>query len=104
MIGTATEKALDPTERSAQARQLEHALRARVVGQEEALHAVVSVYQVFLAGMNLPNHPVGTLLFLGPTGSRRASWKRLRKHCSERCGRSSRWTAGNFSTATKSPN
>src|SRR3989304_1728146 len=69
MIGTATDKALDPTERSAQARQLEHALRARVVGQDEALHAVVSVYQVFLAGMNLPNHPVGTLLFLGPTGS-----------------------------------
>src|SRR3990172_5584054 len=69
MIGTATEKALDPTERSAQARQLELALRARIVGQEEALHAVVSVYQVFLAGMNLPNHPVGTLLFLGPTGS-----------------------------------
>ena len=69
MVGTATEMALDPTRQSAQARQLEDALRARIVGQEEAVQAIVSAYQVFLAGMNLPNHPVGALLLLGPTGS-----------------------------------
>jgi ATP-dependent Clp protease ATP-binding subunit ClpA len=60
---------LDPTRQSAHARHLESALRARIVGQEEAVQAIVSAYQVFLAGMNLPNHPAGTLLLLGPTGS-----------------------------------
>lgn len=69
MLGTATGMVLDPTRQSAPARQLEEALRARIVGQEEAIQAIVSAYQVFLAGMNLPNHPAGTLLFLGPTGS-----------------------------------
>ena len=69
MIATATGMILDPTQRSSQAQQLESALRARIVGQEEAIRAIVSVYQVFLAGLDLPNHPVGSLLFLGPTGS-----------------------------------
>lgn len=69
MLGTATGMVLDPTRQSAPARQLEEALRARIVGQEEAIQAIVSAYQVFLAGMNLPQHPAGTLLFLGPTGS-----------------------------------
>ena len=27
------------------------------------------LYQIFLAGMNPPNRPIGTMLFLGPTGS-----------------------------------
>jgi len=66
---TAAEMVLDPTRQSVHARHLEAALRARIVGQEEAIGAIVSAYQVFLAGMNLPNHPAGTLLFLGPTGS-----------------------------------
>jgi len=69
MLGTATGMVLDPTRQSARARHLEEALRARIVGQEEAIQAIVSAYQVFLAGMNLPNHPAGALLFLGPTGS-----------------------------------
>ncbi|MGH9782844.1 MAG: AAA family ATPase [Terriglobia bacterium] len=69
MPGTATGMILDPTRQGAQARELERALRARIVGQEEAVQSIVSAYQVFLAGMNLPNHPAGALLFLGPTGS-----------------------------------
>ena len=69
MTATATGMILDPTQRSSQAQQLEGALHARIVGQEEAIRAIVSVYQVFLAGLDLPNHPVGSLLFLGPTGS-----------------------------------
>jgi ATP-dependent Clp protease ATP-binding subunit ClpA len=28
-----------------------------------------SLYQIFLAGMNPLNRPIGTMLFLGPTGS-----------------------------------
>ncbi|MBI3896128.1 MAG: ATP-dependent Clp protease ATP-binding subunit [Acidobacteria bacterium] len=69
MIATATGMILDPTQRSSPAQQLESALRARIVGQEEAIRAIVSVYQVFLAGLDLPSRPVGSLLFLGPTGS-----------------------------------
>ena len=69
MAGIATGMVLDPTQRSSQAQQLERDLQAKIVGQEEAIRAIVSICQVFLAGMNLPNHPVGTLLFLGPTGS-----------------------------------
>jgi len=60
---------LDPTRQSPHAQQLELALRARIVGQEEAIQAIVSAYQVFVARMNLPQHPAGTLLLLGPTGS-----------------------------------
>ena len=39
------------------------------VGQERAVRRMSGLYQIFLAGMNPPNRPVGTMLFLGPTGS-----------------------------------
>jgi ATP-dependent Clp protease ATP-binding subunit ClpB len=60
---------LDPTQRSLESREFEAALRRKIVGQDEAIHAVVDLYQVFRAGMNSPGRPVGNLLFLGPTGS-----------------------------------
>jgi GGDEF domain-containing protein len=60
---------LDPTQRSLESREFEQALRARIVGQEEALRAVVDLYQVFRMEMNSPGRPVGNLLFLGPTGA-----------------------------------
>ena len=46
-----------------------NALRAKIVGQEEGVQALVDLYQVFCAGLNSPGRPVGNLLFLGPTGS-----------------------------------
>jgi ATP-dependent Clp protease ATP-binding subunit ClpB len=60
---------LDPTRMGSKAETLEADLRGRVVGQEEALQRVVGLYQTFLAGMSSPGRPVGSLLFLGPTGS-----------------------------------
>ncbi|MBZ5596761.1 MAG: AAA family ATPase [Acidobacteriia bacterium] len=60
---------LDPTRRSHDAREFDHALRRRIVGQDPALEKVVEIYQMFLAGLNPPGRPVGNLLFLGPTGS-----------------------------------
>ena len=60
---------LDPTRRSTDARELENALRRRIVGQDPAVQKVVEIYQMFLAGLNPPGRPVGNLLFLGPTGS-----------------------------------
>jgi ATP-dependent Clp protease ATP-binding subunit ClpA len=60
---------LDPTRRSHDAREFDHALRRRIVGQDQAVDKVVEIYQMFLAGLNPPGRPVGNLLFLGPTGS-----------------------------------
>ncbi len=60
---------LDPSRRSLESQEFETSLRARIVGQEEAVQVVVDMYQVFTAGMNSPGRPVGNFLFLGPTGS-----------------------------------
>ena len=60
---------LDPTQRSRESREFETALRRKIVGQDEAVQAVVDLYQVFRAGLNSPGRPVGNLLFLGPTGA-----------------------------------
>ena len=47
---------------------MEDALRARVVGQDEALEAVADAVRRARAGLNDPNRPLGSFLFLGPTG------------------------------------
>jgi len=48
--------------------KMEDALRGRVVGQEEALLAVSDAVRRARAGLNDPNRPIGSFLFLGPTG------------------------------------
>jgi len=60
---------LDPEKRSTDTLEFQTALRAKIVGQEEGVQALVDLYQVFCAGLNSPGRPVGNLLFLGPTGS-----------------------------------
>jgi ATP-dependent Clp protease ATP-binding subunit ClpB len=60
---------LDAEKRSATACQFEQAMREKIVGQDEAVQALVDIYQVFCAGLHSPGRPVGNLLFLGPTGS-----------------------------------
>ena len=60
---------LDPAKLGLDAENLEKDLRKRIVGQEEAVGQIVDLYQTFLAGMSMPGRPVGTMLFLGPTGS-----------------------------------
>ncbi|WP_298700040.1 ATP-dependent chaperone ClpB, partial [uncultured Brevundimonas sp.] len=47
---------------------MEDALRGRVVGQDEALSAVSDAVRRARAGLNDPNRPLGSFLFLGPTG------------------------------------
>jgi ATP-dependent Clp protease ATP-binding subunit ClpB len=61
--------ALDPDRKGKQATRFEAELAARVVGQERAVRKLASVYQVFQAGLPNPTRPLGTMLFLGPTGS-----------------------------------
>ncbi|MGC9269595.1 ATP-dependent chaperone ClpB [Acidiphilium sp.] len=48
--------------------KMEDNLRARVVGQEAALRAVSDAVRRARAGLNDPNRPIGSFLFLGPTG------------------------------------
>jgi ATP-dependent Clp protease ATP-binding subunit ClpB len=62
-------KALDPTQVGSEAGKLASGLHQRIVGQDEAIHAIVSAYQMYLAGTNSPGRPIGNFLFLGPTGS-----------------------------------
>jgi ATP-dependent Clp protease ATP-binding subunit ClpB len=60
---------LDPSQKSSEVLEFEAQLSSRVIGQERAVRRMVNMYQIFLAGLNTPGRPVGTLLFLGPTGS-----------------------------------
>src|SRR6201988_3182340 len=67
-MGT-SDLSLNPNIRSAEAIEFQKALRAKIVGQDEGIQALVELFQVFTAGLNSPGRPVGNLLFLGPTGS-----------------------------------
>jgi ATP-dependent Clp protease ATP-binding subunit ClpC len=48
--------------------KMEEALHRRVVGQEEAIQAVSEAIRRARAGLKDPNRPIGSFIFLGPTG------------------------------------
>ena len=48
--------------------QMEDVIRRRVVGQDAAVHAVAGPIRRSRAGLSDGNRPIGTFLFLGPTG------------------------------------
>ena len=48
--------------------RMEEALGKRVIGQQEAVEAVSNAVRRARAGLNDPNRPLGSFLFLGPTG------------------------------------
>jgi len=60
---------LDPDKKSPRALEFAESLGSRIVGQQRAVRQMSNLYQIFLAGMNPTRRPVGTMLFLGPTGS-----------------------------------
>lgn len=60
---------LDPERKSPRAKEFEDKLSALIVGQERAVRRMSGLFQIYLAGMNNPSRPIGTMLFLGPTGS-----------------------------------
>ena len=49
-----TGRQLDPARRSLESQDFEGGLRRKIVGQDEAVQAVVDLYQVFRAGLNSP--------------------------------------------------
>lgn len=60
---------LSPDKKSPRAQEFEDKLMSRIVGQERAVRRIANLYQIHLAGLANPGRPVGTMLFLGPTGS-----------------------------------
>ncbi len=49
-------------------RELEHELKARIFGQDEAVERVVEAVKRSRAGFREPDKPIASLLFVGPTG------------------------------------
>ncbi len=47
---------------------LEHTLHQRIIGQDEAVQAVAKAVRRARAGLKDPNRPIGSFIFLGPTG------------------------------------
>ena len=60
---------LNPDLKSPRAQDFESRLAGLIVGQERAVRRISGLYQIYLAGMQNPGKPIGTMLFLGPTGS-----------------------------------
>jgi ATP-dependent Clp protease ATP-binding subunit ClpB len=48
--------------------RMEQALHERVIGQDEAVEAVANAIRRARAGLSDPNRPIGSFMFLGPTG------------------------------------
>ncbi len=47
---------------------LDQTLKERVIGQDEAIHALADIIKTARAGLGDPNRPIGVFLFLGPSG------------------------------------
>jgi len=60
---------LDPTRVGNEAETLESDLHKKIVGQDSAIRQITGIYQTFVAGMSSQGRPIGSFLFLGPTGS-----------------------------------
>jgi ATP-dependent Clp protease ATP-binding subunit ClpC len=48
--------------------KMEEALHQRIVGQDEAINAIAKAVRRARAGLKDPRHPIGSFIFLGPTG------------------------------------
>src|SRR5690348_7002253 len=60
---------LEPLRMGTEAETLRGNLNKRIIGQDDAIRQIVDVYQTYLAGMASQGRPIGSFLFLGPTGS-----------------------------------
>lgn len=55
-------------EQSKKLLEMESVLKQRVIGQDQAIEKITHAIQVHRAGLTDPNKPIGSFLFLGPTG------------------------------------
>ena len=84
-MATATQpahkKELDPRLRSSTSRHFEDALREKIVGQNEAVQALVELHQMFCAGLHSP----GVWFSGSPSGTIGAEGRRVRlQHSNDR--------------------
>ncbi len=59
---------LDANRTGSQAQDLASKLHSRVVGQDDAIHQIVTAYQTHVAGLTPVGRPIANFFFLGPTG------------------------------------
>lgn len=64
----AASKTLDPGKHGVETEKLQEILRENLIGQDEAIAAVVEGYELELAGLAPKGRPVRNYVFLGPTG------------------------------------
>jgi ATP-dependent Clp protease ATP-binding subunit ClpB len=69
MNPTIRKRTLNAKQTGKEAAGLEDRLRRLVAGQDEAVHQVVNMFQMFTTGLTSPGKPIGSFLFLGPTGT-----------------------------------
>ncbi len=60
---------LDPKRTGKDASYLEYRLRQLIAGQDDAISQIVNMFQMYTTGLNSPGRPIGSFLFLGPTGT-----------------------------------
>jgi len=75
-------KRLDTKAKGVEFREFEDGLYNKIIGQNEAVEAVTTTYQVYKAGFCAPGRPISNLLFLGPTGTGKT---RMVEALSEQC-------------------
>jgi len=56
------------TDETSRLLQMEEALHKRIIGQDEAINVVSKAVRRARAGLKEPRHPIGSFIFLGPTG------------------------------------
>ena len=61
--------ALDPKKSGKDATYLEYRLRQLIAGQDDAIGQIVNMFQMYTTGLTSPGRPIGSFLFLGPTGT-----------------------------------
>jgi len=60
---------LDPKKTGKDASYLEYRLRQLIAGQDDAIGQIVNMFQMYTTGLSSPGRPIGSFLFLGPTGT-----------------------------------
>jgi ATP-dependent Clp protease ATP-binding subunit ClpB len=65
---------------------MEERLHQRVVGQDDAIEAVANALRRARTGLQDPNRPIGSFIFLGPTGVGKTELARSRSSCSTTSG------------------
>jgi len=60
---------LDPKKTGKDASYLEFRLRQLIAGQDDAIGQIVNMFQMYTTGLSSPGRPIGSFLFLGPTGT-----------------------------------